>query len=361
MNSKRIFLYTALTVLLSVLSARVSAQGSLEFNKHVHDFGDLLLSDGEQKCTFTYKNTGDKPVVIHNIVSSCGCTEPKWNKAPIMPGKSGEIEVTFLNDQGPYPFEKVLTVYTSSSKKPVLLKIRGVVHKKKRPLGELYPYTCGTAGFRMERLDMEHIVKDRSKTETFPVANLSQSPMKISFYPVPDGFSVVVPESIPPMSTASVSVTCDTKQFGENVWGRKNYRLPVTVNGKPSGSIEISVLVKPDFSDMPASKKAFGPMPVFKKSSYVAEMVKKGEKIVREFTFTNNGKEDFLIYAVDSSRPESKVTYPETPVKQGASATVKVEIDTADLPMGETLFTFTLVTNSPARPLVNLFVSVGII
>ena len=44
-----------------------------------------------------------------------------------MPGESGEIQATFLNDQGPFPFEKSLTVYTSASNKPVILRLRGIV------------------------------------------------------------------------------------------------------------------------------------------------------------------------------------------------------------------------------------------
>lgn len=363
MNSKSTYPIQTLIVLLSVLlfiPLRTYAQDVLEFDKHVHDFGDMLISDGEQKCTFTYKNTGKQPVVIHNIVSSCGCTEPKWSKAPIMPGQSGKIEVTFLNDQGPYPFEKVLTVYTSASRKPVLLKIRGVVHKKKKPLSELYPYKCGAAGFKSGTLDMEHVVKGRSKTETFTVANLSDKDIKLAFGALPEGIRASVPATVPPKATASVSLTCDTGGM-EDVWGRRNFMIPVTVNGAETGNIELSVLVKPDFSDVPAAKKAFGPMPVFRKSSYTVDMVKKGEKITREFVFTNNGKEDFLIYAIDSSRKESSVSYSEEPLAQGKSSTITVTIDTTSLPVGETLFTFTLVTNSPSRPLVNLFVSVGVL
>ena len=81
------------------------------FNEKVHDFGDLLVSDKSVSCKFEFTNISKKPVVVHNVVSSCGCTVPEWTKEPVRPGGKGVIEVTYKNDQGAYPFEKTLTVY----------------------------------------------------------------------------------------------------------------------------------------------------------------------------------------------------------------------------------------------------------
>jgi len=83
---------------------------TITFNKYVHDFGQIELTSGKHSCSFTFTNKSEKPVIIHTVISSCGCTAPEWTKSPVMPGKTGKINVTFLNDQGPYPFDKVLTV-----------------------------------------------------------------------------------------------------------------------------------------------------------------------------------------------------------------------------------------------------------
>ena len=63
------------------------------------------------------------------MVSSCGCTGAEWTRESIAPGESGEVSATYTNDEGPYPFDKILTVYTSAQKKPVLLHLKGVVTK----------------------------------------------------------------------------------------------------------------------------------------------------------------------------------------------------------------------------------------
>mgnify|MGYP003479420013 CR=1 FL=1 len=128
--------YIILTLLLSIISLAGSAQekigNNLEIDKSIHDFGDVLMEQGPVSCTFTVKNIGQSPAVIYNVVSSCGCTDVKWTREPLRPGAEGKISVTYSNDEGPYPFDKTLTVYFSDVKKPYILKVRGIAHEKKK-------------------------------------------------------------------------------------------------------------------------------------------------------------------------------------------------------------------------------------
>ena len=39
--------------------------------------------------TYNFTNTGDKPLVISKVTSSCGCTEVDWTKSPIPAGGKG--------------------------------------------------------------------------------------------------------------------------------------------------------------------------------------------------------------------------------------------------------------------------------
>ena len=135
---KRIYAAFAVAMIMACMPMHAQekiAQG-LDIDKTVHNFGDILLDSGPVSCSFTLTNKGSKPAVIYNVTSSCGCTDVKWTKEPLMPGKTGKISVTYSNDEGAYPFDKSLTVYVSDVKKPVILKVSGVSVGKKRPLGE---------------------------------------------------------------------------------------------------------------------------------------------------------------------------------------------------------------------------------
>ncbi|MDO5322267.1 MAG: DUF1573 domain-containing protein [Bacteroidia bacterium] len=102
---------------------------SPDFDQTVHDFGTVGLKDGPQTCTFTYTNETEEDVLILAVVSSCGCTEVDWTRTKLAPGQSGTVTATYSNEDGPFPFDKTLTVYLSNQKKPVILHLKGVVKR----------------------------------------------------------------------------------------------------------------------------------------------------------------------------------------------------------------------------------------
>lgn len=116
----------AFLTLLALLSAAVS------YDRTVHDFGTVPLSSGPLTCTFTVTNSGDEPMNIYAVITTCGCTSVKWTRTDIAPGGKGTIEVTYTNDEGPYPFDKTLKVYTSCEQKPRVLHIKGNPVKDKK-------------------------------------------------------------------------------------------------------------------------------------------------------------------------------------------------------------------------------------
>ena len=115
---------TILTILLAVALA-----APIQFDKTVHDFGEISSKAGKQTCTFTVTNDGDEALSIFSVVPSCGCTDVVWPRESIAPGAKGVITATYSNDEGAGAFDKTLTVYTSAQKKPVILHLKGAVVK----------------------------------------------------------------------------------------------------------------------------------------------------------------------------------------------------------------------------------------
>ncbi|WP_422108057.1 DUF1573 domain-containing protein [Winogradskyella sp.] len=97
----------------------------IEFKTTVIDYGTIEKgSDGVR--TFEFTNTGNAPLVISNVKSTCGCTVPKKPKKPIMPGKTGEIEVKYDTNRV-NPIRKTITVFSNAETPTVALKIKGLV------------------------------------------------------------------------------------------------------------------------------------------------------------------------------------------------------------------------------------------
>jgi hypothetical protein len=115
-------------LLISIFSLGIYAQdkvAKIEFESETIDYGTIEKgSDGVR--VFKFKNTGDAPLIISAVKSTCGCTVPKKPTAPILPGENGEIEVKY-DTKRVNPIRKTITVTSNADTPTVALKIKGTV------------------------------------------------------------------------------------------------------------------------------------------------------------------------------------------------------------------------------------------
>nr|WP_047244659.1 DUF1573 domain-containing protein [Maribacter thermophilus] len=117
-----------LVLFVAMIGLSVKAQektAKIEFKTETVDYGEIAKgSDGVRVFEFT--NTGNAPLIISNVRSSCGCTIPKKPEDPIMPGKTGEIQVKYdTNRVG--PIRKAITVTSNADTPTKILKIKGEI------------------------------------------------------------------------------------------------------------------------------------------------------------------------------------------------------------------------------------------
>jgi hypothetical protein len=97
----------------------------ITFEETTIDYGEVDKgSDGVR--TFRFTNTGDAPLVIEDIKSTCGCTIPKKPTGPIMPGASDIIEVKYDTSRTG-PIRRSISVYSNAEEPIMTLNIRGNV------------------------------------------------------------------------------------------------------------------------------------------------------------------------------------------------------------------------------------------
>lgn len=360
MNKKGLISYISLIITVLFLAAPFTCTAqtvrqAIEFSKTAHNFGRFSVKSGAKTCTFEYKNTSDKPVVINNILSSCGCTTPEWSKKPIMPGQSGSVKVTFLNDQGPYPFDKSLTVYTSAATKPIMLRITGVPYDSEKTVKDQFPIRIGSLGIRNNTLKMGQLEQGESGTKRVAVANLSNKPVSIKFTDISPGLSLKAePETIPANGMGEIIYTVNTRAATH--WGSTIYKAFVISNGaKASTPLQVESMIIDNFSNLSKEEVNNSPMVIAKNSSYNFGTVAKGTKVNAVFNLRNTGYRELKIYKIDDNNGKLNITAPST-VKAGAEFNITVPVNTSAY-SGEQVFTITLVTNSPNRPLVNLFIT----
>ncbi|MFL1013173.1 DUF1573 domain-containing protein [Flavisericum labens] len=110
---------------IGLISFAVNAQAKIEFKSETIDYGTIEKGSNGIR-TFEFTNTGDEPLIISKVSSSCGCTIPKKPDEPILPGKTGQIEVKYDTNRV-NPIRKTITVISNAVTPTVALKIKGEV------------------------------------------------------------------------------------------------------------------------------------------------------------------------------------------------------------------------------------------
>lgn len=100
-----------------------------KFEKESHDFGKIKEGD-KVSYDFKFTNTGKSPLIITDARATCGCTTPTWPKAPVKPGESGVISVTFNSAGKSGLQDKQITVTANTQPAETMVHLIGEVLKK---------------------------------------------------------------------------------------------------------------------------------------------------------------------------------------------------------------------------------------
>ena len=121
------FLVLFVVGLLSMAPTK-TAMAKIAFETEVIDYG-TIIQDANGEKVFSFKNTGDAPLLITNVKTSCGCTVPEYSKDPILPGDSGDLKIVY-DTKRLGAFTKTITVVSNAEAGTKVLKIKGTVVPK---------------------------------------------------------------------------------------------------------------------------------------------------------------------------------------------------------------------------------------
>ncbi len=128
---KKIVLLLCFTLISVAVFAQKGAQ--IAFKDTTIDYGKIAYgSDGVRVFEFT--NTGDAPLVITKVKSSCGCTVPTKPEGAIAPGKTGVISIKY-DTKRPGFIRKTITVNSNATNAKngiSYLKIKGFIKAPKK-------------------------------------------------------------------------------------------------------------------------------------------------------------------------------------------------------------------------------------
>ena len=169
MKRSLLFIFSLLTVALAAV-----AQPRISSNKETHNFGQI---EWKRPVTveYTITNTGNQPLVLTNVTTSCACSVADWTKEPIAPGGKGIVKASF-DAKALGHFEKTVGIYSNATPSLIYLKFIGEVVQEIKDYTKTHPYAIGNIRIDRDEFAFPDVYHGQKPTMTFSIANLSDRP-----------------------------------------------------------------------------------------------------------------------------------------------------------------------------------------
>ena len=159
----------SLLSILSLLTVALAAvaQPRISSNKETHNFGQI---EWKRPVTveYTITNTGNQPLVLTNVTTSCACAVADWTKEPIAPGGKGVVKASF-DAKALGHFEKSIGIYSNASPSLVYLKFTGEVVQEIKDYTKLLPYTIGNIRLDRDEFAFPDVYRGQQPSLTFDI------------------------------------------------------------------------------------------------------------------------------------------------------------------------------------------------
>lgn len=338
-------------ILLTLCALTASAQEHLSFRPDTWDFGTIRETDGRVSHTFTGVNRGDSPLVILDVVTTCGCTVPEFTKRPIRPGEKTTIKVTFDPTNRPGAFTKELGVYSSERRKIATLTVRGSVTPRTKTTEELYPVDAG-GGLRLASTlcTFSYIREGQQVQSAIGCINTSNRPVRLELHPKESSglLAADYPRELAPGQTAEINLMYLNPE-GAPRYGSLRDALEVRADGRGNGTLIVAHGIGIDKS--PADARRTPKLQITENIIKFGPVKHNAPQQQRTFTLTNTGDGELIVRAVETGGKVATTLTPGQRIPAGSSFTAKATLDPGRQEYGVVTDFVTIITNDPTRPM----------
>lgn len=335
-----------------LISATLLGQGKLEFEKNTHDFGNIKEVDGVAEYTFLFVNTGDQPLSISNVKTSCGCTTPFWTKGEVLPGDTGRISARYNTRNRPGSFTKSLTVTSNASNPAISLYVKGLVTPKPRTPKDDLPVKYGAIRMKYRSFNMGQMTTEKIATKNFDVYNdsdsvllfISDSTESLDYLTL-----TFEPMELQPKEKGAIKITYDPAK--RNDLGYLTDEIVIRTNEKTDSVKRLLVVttIEEYFAPLTEEELALAPKLTIKKRSHDFGEVIKDAVVEFEFVLVNDGKSELNIRSTKGNCDCTAATLKKDTLQPGEEIKMKVSFDTKGR-KGKQFKNITIFSNDPTSP-----------
>ncbi len=340
-----------LGLFLSACIGTAIAQPQIVFDNTTHDFGSFEEEIGPVTHEFKFFNTGNEPLLITNVRTTCGCTASEYTREPIAPNDSGSVKVTYNPKGRPGRFSKPVYVTTNASEGRETLHIKGVVigtksHKITNP------YKIGDLSLRSLHIPLFETAKGHLKEGQVFVRNEGKRELIPLFKNVPSHISVeMIPPVLHPDEEGLIKIVYNPDEIDD--WGFRRDEFDIGLNNGISNdfnTITVSANLLDDFSSLtPQQRQDAGQIEL---SDDVVDFgIIKGNKVQKKsLLITNNGRSPLSIRKITNGNRTLKTKLKQKTIKPGKSAKLTIETDPSLARTNLLNCRLIIISNDPNKP-----------
>lgn len=343
----------------SAVALAGKAQPKITFDREQQDLGYVLWRN-PVTVTYAFTNTGDKPLVISNVTTSCGCTKATWTEEPIPAGGKGTVMAVF-DAEAIGRFYKEVGVYCNASPMPLYLEFNGEVTADPKNFTFTHPIAFGAIRLDKEEIEFNDVNRGDKPVFEILVANTSNKPYTPVLMHLPPYLSVKsTPEVIGRNKSGKIEVTLDTEKLPALGITRASVYLSRFLGDKvgSENEIPVSVVLLSDFSSMSEYEKQNPP--VISLSTQKLEYLKPTQKKSQTVVITNTGKTDLVIKDMQVFSMALSVNLKKRVLKPGESTKMKVTVLAKNLSRVRGTQRILMITNDPQHPKITVRVKASL-
>lgn len=212
---------------------------AMRFDRTRIETGAIGEDDAPKSFVFTWRNTGDKPLVITRVKTTCGCAVPTCGKRPVKPGETDSVTVTYHPKGHPGSFVRKIFIFTqlAGNAPSATLELAGEVIPSARPT-YAYPHARGNLLLKQEEIRIEGT---RPQVETIECLNGGNDTLRVRIDTrilPPCVRARFAPEALPPGGVGELTVRFDPAA------GKAPGRIPLFLRGLGLQPGQSSVMVR---------------------------------------------------------------------------------------------------------------------
>ena len=319
-------------LMLSALLALPASAQKITTQHEVVDCGQVKFCH-PVTAEFVMKNEGNKPLVIHNMLKSCGCTEVEYPKKSIAAGESFVVKAVYDAKQMG-TFNKQVCLYTNAADEPFILSMRGRVVSNVVDFAGPYNEMLGEIKSDVQEVEFDDVNRGDRPVQRIHIFNPTDQMMEPVVMHLPNYLQAQVsPSKVAPRHSAVVTLVLDSKKLRDLGLKQTSIYLGERPGDKiaPEKEIVVSSVLLPAFDNMTAAKKALAPKAELSTTNLDLGSFGNRKKLKGEVLITNKGKSKLEIRSMQMFTMGLQVQLKKSKIEPGETVKMKVTVVKPDL------------------------------